>query len=162
MRISLIVAMDANGVIGAAGAMPWHLPDDLRWFKQNTQGKTIVMGRRTFQAIGRALPKRRNIVVTRNTGFAAQGVETVPSFDRAIEIAQPADELMVIGGAQIYALALPWAGRLLITHIEAEYPGDTHFTEIDWAQWQLVSEIPCPATASTPAYRFATYDRIDV
>lgn len=159
-RISLIAAMDANGVIGAGGGMPWHLPDDLRWFKQNTRNKPIVMGRRTFESIGRALPHRRNLVLTRQADFHAAGVEVVDHLETALARASGAAELMVIGGAQIYALAMPQADRLLITRIEAEYDGDTWFPEVDWARWRLVADDPRPATDDTPAYRFMTYERI--
>lgn len=159
-RVTLIAAMDLNGVIGRGGDMPWHLPGDLRWFKQNTQGKPIVMGRRTFESIGRALPRRRNFVITRNTDFTAAGVETVADLKQAVTLVGPAAELMVIGGAHIYALALPYADRLLITRIEAEYRGDTWFPTIDWSQWQLVADTPQTATESAPAHRFMTYQRI--
>ncbi|MGB7757554.1 MAG: dihydrofolate reductase [Salinisphaera sp.] len=159
-RISLIAAMDANGVIGAEGGMPWHLPDDLRWFKQNTRDKPIVMGRRTFESIGRALPHRCNLVLTRQADFHAAGVEVVDRFETAVARAVGAAELMVIGGAQVYALAMPQADRLLITRIEAEYDGDTWFPEIDWARWRLVADEPRPAADDTPAYRFMTYERI--
>ncbi|AWN17790.1 dihydrofolate reductase [Salinisphaera sp. LB1] len=159
-RISLIAAMDVNGVIGARGGMPWHLPEDLRWFKHNTRGKPIVMGRRTFESIGRALPHRRNLVLTRQPGFRAAGVVVVDRLDAALAQAGDATELMVIGGAQVYALALPQADRLLITRIEAEYAGDTWFPAVDWAHWRLVAEEPRAATDDTPAYRFMTYARI--
>lgn len=158
-RISLIVAMGSNRTIGVDGAMPWHLPGDLRWFKQNTLGKPVLMGRRTFQSIGRALPRRRNLVLTRQSDFAAKNVETAASIEQAIATTHADDELMVIGGAQVYRLALPAADRLLITHIEAEYDGDTHFPEVNWPQWQLVSEDRHSATKNTPAYRFSIYDR---
>lgn len=161
--ISLIAAMDANGVIGAEGGMPWHLPDDLRWFKQNTRHKPIVMGRRTFESIGRALPQRRNLVLTRRPDFDGHDdVEIIGNFDTAVArvAATDAAELMVIGGAQIYALALPQAERLLITRIEAEYAGDTWFPDIDWTRWRLVADDPRAATDNTPAYRFMTYERV--
>src|SRR5699024_3515491 len=103
-HISLIVAMDKKGVIGVNGSMPWHLPGDLRWFKENTLGKPIVMGRKTYESIGRALPGRRNLVMTRGTDFVASDAETVCSFEQAVVAVAESDELMVIGGAQIYTL----------------------------------------------------------
>ena len=159
-RISLIAAMDANGVIGVAGGMPWHLPDDLRWFKQNTRDKPIVMGRRTFESIGRALPNRRNLVLTRRNDLDADGIETVDTFDNALARTAGAAELMVIGGAQIYALALPRADRLLITRIDAEYRGDTWFPTVDWADWRLIADDPRAPLGDNPGYRFMTYERI--
>ncbi|HET7312956.1 dihydrofolate reductase [Salinisphaera sp.] len=158
-RISLIAAMDTHGVIGAHGGMPWHLPEDLRWFKRQTRDKPIVMGRRTFEAIGRPLPHRRNLVITRNAAMDAEGVEIVGDLDAAVARAGDAEELMVIGGAQIYALALPRADRLLITRIDAAYDGDTWFPEIDWARWRLAAEARHAADGNTPAYRFMTYER---
>ncbi|MBS62247.1 dihydrofolate reductase [Salinisphaera sp.] len=161
VRLSLIAAMDENGVIGADGGMPWHIPDDLRWFKQQTLNKPILMGRRTYESIGRALPKRRNLVLTRDAGFDAQGVECVADVEQAIGIAagDGAAELMVIGGAQVYGLTLARATTLQITRIEARYTGDTWFPAIDWDDWQLVYEQRVDATADTPAHRFMTWQR---
>ncbi|WP_423823625.1 dihydrofolate reductase [Salinisphaera sp. SPP-AMP-43] len=159
-RLTLIVAMDRQGVIGADGGMPWHLPEDLRWFKQQTSGKPILMGRKTFESIGRALPKRRNLVITRRPDSPASGAETVTSVEQAKGLCQGEDELMVIGGAEIYALALPEASGLLVTRIEAEYAGDTVFPEVDWNEWRLVDEQPRAAEQGRPAYCFMTYQRV--
>jgi dihydrofolate reductase len=153
--------MDQNGVIGAEGGMPWHIPDDLRWFKKQTLNKPILMGRRTFESIGRALPKRRNLVLTRDSDFAADGVERVADVQQAIDIAA-ADgtaELMVIGGAQIYGLTLERADTLQLTRIDAAYTGDTWFPEIEWDDWQLVYEQCMPAAGDVPAHRFMTWQR---
>lgn len=157
---TLIAAMDENGLIGADGGMPWHLSGDLRWFKQNTVGKTVVMGRRTFESIGRALPDRRNIVVTRNSAFSQPGIEVAFDLDQVGKLASKDSEVMVIGGAQIYTLALPRAGRLLITRIEGCYEGDTWFPEVDWSQWELRSEISHPKTETDPGHRFLDYRRV--
>jgi dihydrofolate reductase len=159
--LTLIAAMDRNGLIGAAGGMPWHLPGDLRWFKQQTLAKPILMGRRTFDSIGRALPKRRNLVLTRDADFAAEGVDRVTDVDSAIAIAADdgAAELMVIGGAQVYALTLARASTLLITRIEASYEGDTWFPHIDWAKWELREEQAVAAEGERPAHRFMTWQR---
>ncbi|WP_348767079.1 dihydrofolate reductase [uncultured Salinisphaera sp.] len=161
VRLSLIAAMDQAGVIGADGGMPWHIPDDLRWFKQQTLNKPILMGRRTYESIGRALPKRRNLVLTRDAGFHARGVERVGDVEQAIDIAA-ADgevELMVIGGAQVYGLTIARASTLQLTRIEARYDGDTWFPAIDWDSWQLVYEQRVEASAGTPAHRFMTWQR---
>lgn len=158
-RITLIAAMDRNRLIGADGGMPWHLPGDLRWFRRHTEGKTVLMGRRTFEAIGRALPRRRNLVLSRRDDFSAPGGEVVPGLDAACAQVPAGGELMVIGGAQIYALALPRAGRLLLTRVDAEYAGDTWFPDFSGAHWRLSQTHPQPAADGRPAYRFMTYVR---
>lgn len=135
-RISLIAAVARNGVIGADGAMPWHLPDELAHFKATTMGHTLVMGRRTFESIGRALPGRRTVVVTRDRAWHAPGVETAHSFAEAIALAGPGDEVFVAGGAQVYAEALPWAQRLVLSEVDAEPEGDTWFPDWDRTAWR--------------------------
>jgi dihydrofolate reductase len=159
--ITLIAAMDENGLIGAGGGLPWHLPADLRWFKRTTMGKPILMGRRTFAAIGRALPGRRNLVLTRDRDFAKPGCVRVASLDDAIAAArnEAAAEIMVIGGAQVYALALSRATRLLVTRIRARYEGDTYFPAVDWRDWHLVHAEEMAAGADTPAACFMTWQR---
>lgn len=132
MRISLVVAVADNGVIGHAGGLPWHLPDDLKHFRAVTLGKSVLMGRRTFQSIGRPLAGRNNLVMTRAAGAAAlDGAQAVASLQeaglRAREHAGEQAELCVIGGAQIYALALPQAGRIYLTQVHALLPGDVYF-----------------------------------
>lgn len=135
-RITLIAAVARNGVIGLDGAMPWHLPDELAHFKATTMGHPLVMGRTTFESIGRALPGRRTIVVTRNPAWQHAGVEVAHSFADAVSLAGPADEVFVAGGAQIYAEALPFAQRLLITEVDAEPEGDTWFPEWPRDEWR--------------------------
>lgn len=125
--ISLIVAHDNNRVIGYENAMPWHLPGDLQYFKEQTMGKPMIMGRKTFESIGRPLPGRRNIVITRNRDYEAEGIEVVYSLDEALQLAQGAEEIMIIGGQQIFTESLPIADRLYITHIDHEFVGDTYF-----------------------------------
>lgn len=161
LQVTLIVAMDEGNLIGADGGMPWHLPADLQWFKRQTLNKPIVMGRRTYESIGRALPRRRNLVLTRNPDFAAPGCERVDSLDRAIAVArgEEAGELMVIGGAQVYALALPQATRLLVTRIRARFAGDTRFPSVNWDNWTLMRTEELAATDATPAARFMTWQR---
>ena len=134
--ISLIVATSANGVIGRGGELPWHLSDDLKRFKQLTIGKPIVMGRKTFDSIGRALPGRQNIVLTKQSGFIADGCDVVSSVDAAVTTAAGAGEIMVIGGSEIYALFLPLAERIYMTRVHVDVDGDTRFPEFDDEQWQ--------------------------
>lgn len=141
-RISLIAAVARNGVIGRDGGMPWHLPDELRHFKDTTMGHTLVMGRRTFDSIGRALPGRRTVVVTRDPSWQHAGVEAAHSFAEAIALAGPADEVFVAGGAQVYAEAMPFAHRLVITEVDAEPEGDTWFPAWARDEWREVSREP--------------------
>ena len=146
IEIAVIAAVARNGVIGADGGMPWRLSTDLRRFKALTLGHPVVMGRGTFAAMGKPLPGRDNIVVTRNPDFAADGVEVAPSLESALDHAAAAaarssvDTVFVIGGGELYAAAMPRADRLHITHVEATPSGDTRFPAIDPATWQPVSE----------------------
>ncbi len=134
--ISLIVAVSANGVIGRGGELPWHLSDDLKRFKQLTLGKPIVMGRKTFESIGRALPGRQNIVLTRQLEFVADTCEVVSSVDAAIATAGDTGEVMVIGGSEVYKLFLPLAERIYMTRVHMDIDGDARFPELDDQQWQ--------------------------
>jgi dihydrofolate reductase len=134
-RISLIAAVARNGVIGKDGRVPWHLPEELEHFKATTMGHPLVMGRRTFESIGRILPGRRTIVVTRDPGWHHPGVESAHSFAEALSLAGPADEVFVAGGAEVYAEALPFAHRLVLTEVDAEPEGDTWFPRWDRASW---------------------------
>ena len=135
-RITLIAAVARNGVIGLDGAMPWHLPEELAHFKATTMGHALIMGRTTFESIGRALPGRRTIVVTRDPSWHHADVEAAHSFPDAVSLAGPADEVFVAGGAQIYAEALPYARRLLITEVDAEPEGDTWFPVWPRDEWR--------------------------
>lgn len=139
-RISLIVAAAENGVIGRDGGLPWHLPADLARFKSLTMGKPLVMGRRTFESIGRPLPGRRNIVVTRQADFEAPGCDVVGSIDEAIEAASDADEIMVIGGGDLYRQVLPRADRVYLTRVHVECDGDVRFPELDPRQWSTAGK----------------------
>ena len=138
-RLTIIAAVARNGVIGHRGGMPWHLPGELAQFKATTLGHTLVMGRATFDSIGRALPGRRTIVITRNPTWHHAGVETAHSFADALALAGPGDEVFAAGGAQIYELALPFAQRLVITEVDAEPEGDTWFPSWARADWVEVS-----------------------
>lgn len=135
--VSLVVAVARNGVIGCDNDLPWRLPDDLKHFKAITLGKPVVMGRRTYESIGRPLPGRENRVVSRRPGFEAPGCRVFASLEEAL--AGPEPEVMVIGGGQIYAAALPLAQRLYLTEVDAEVDGDARFPEIDPGAWREVS-----------------------
>ncbi|MDN7225726.1 dihydrofolate reductase [Planococcus liqunii] len=138
--ISLMVAHDPNRVIGKDNQLPWHIPEDLAYFKKHTIGKGIVMGRNTYESIGRPLPKRRNIVVTRNPEYRADGIDVVHTLDEAVRLAEEQhEEVMVIGGEQIFRTILPQADRLYITLIKQEFDGDTFFPEYG-PEWTAVSE----------------------
>lgn len=140
MQISLIVARTRNHVIGKDNAMPWHLPLDLAWFRRNTVGKPVIMGRKTYESIGRLLPNRPNIILSRS-GFAVEGAYAAQSLEQAVEIAQKfaTDEVMIIGGGELFKQAMPLAETLYLTEIQAEIAGDTFF-EFDEEKWTLVSE----------------------
>ncbi|HHX8494921.1 type 3 dihydrofolate reductase [Vibrio diabolicus] len=130
MIISMIAAMADNRIIGKDNQMPWHLPADFAWFKRCTMGKPVVMGRKTYESIGRPLPGRLNIVISRDETLKVEGVTTVTSIEQALEVAGDVEEVMIIGGGAIYAACLPMANKLYVTHIEAAIDGDTQFP--DW------------------------------
>jgi len=136
--ITLIAAMARNRAIGFDGDMPWHLPAELKHFKASTMGKPIVMGRKTWETIGRALPGRQNIVVTRSRAFQAEGCTVVPSFDEAMEAAI-GEEVMIIGGGQLYRQALPLADRLILTLVDCEPEADTWFPEWNKDEWREIN-----------------------
>lgn len=138
--ISMIAAFAEGRVIGENGDMPWHLPADLQHFKKVTSGHPILMGRKTFESIGRPLPKRRNIVLTRNKDFSAAGVEVIHDFSEVTPLMKLEEEFFVIGGATIYEQLLPKAERLYITNIHQAFKGDTYFPFIDEKEWVVVSE----------------------
>jgi len=159
-RLSLIVARARNGVIGARGGIPWQLPGEQAYFRQTTMGHPIVMGRKTWESIGRPLPGRRSIVVSRQPGFAAAGAEIAASLDEALARCAGSAEVFVIGGEQLYREALPRADRLLITEIDADFEGDTYWPTVDPAQWREAARVqPPPAGAGVPAFAFVTYLR---
>ncbi len=161
-EIALIAALTPAGVIGRDNGLPWHLPDDLRRFKSLTMGKPILMGRRTFEAIGRPLPGRRNIVLSRRAATLAEGVILVRDWPAAIAAAGAAAEVMVIGGAQLYALALPLARRLYLTIVHAELAGDAHFPPIDPHEWRETERSEHPADARHAyALTYRTLERVD-
>lgn len=156
MKISMIAAMGENRVIGDENNnMPWHLPADLQHFKRVTMGKPIIMGRKTFESIGRPLPGRQNIVITRDTGFQAEGCDVVNSPEAALATAGDVDEVMVTGGAQIYALFLAQADKLYLTFIEGEFEGVAFFPAWDDENWVEASSEQCEPDEKNPhRYRF--------
>ncbi|MHC5112975.1 MAG: dihydrofolate reductase [Planctomycetota bacterium] len=154
MTICIIAAMSENRVIGRDGGIPWHLPEDLKRFKRLTTGHAVIMGRRTYESIGRPLPNRRCIVLTRRDGYDASGAEVVRSFDEALDLAAEEEMVYVAGGSEVYAMALPFADRLELTFVDGEVEGDTYFPEVDLSQWRLVAETP------HDGFTFRTYERV--
>ena len=160
MIVSLIVAYDRARGIGKGNRLPWRLPAEMQYFKRTTMGKPIVMGRRTFESIGRALPGRRNIVVTRGT-TPVDGVEQVASLDEALRLATDVDEVMVIGGAELYASALPAAHRIYATEVNGLFDTDTRFPDLDTSAWREASRRHRAADAANPfAMDFVIYERV--
>ena len=162
-RLSLIAAMDRNRLIGNGNDLPWHLPADLQHFKQTTMGKPIVMGRKTWESLGRPLPGRLNITISRNADYRADGTVVVNSLDAAIEAAADAEEIMIIGGANLYAQALTRVERLYLTRVEGEFEGDAWFPEFSDDEWCLLSKDEHVADDDNAyAYSFEIYDRCSV
>lgn len=160
MILSLVVAMGRNRVIGHNATLPWHLPADLRHFKRITWGKPLLMGRTTHESIGRPLPGRHNIVLSRNPNYRADGCTIVSSLDAALAAAGEAEELMIIGGAEIFQRTLPLAARIHLTEVQAEPPGDTFFPEIDATDWRERSREDHPADERNPhVYSFVVLER---
>ena len=155
-KLSIIVATDKRGGIGINNQLPWHLPEDLQHFKNTTSGFPIIMGRKTYDSIGRPLPKRRNIVISRNSEWNQAGVETVNSLQQAVHLLQGA-EAFVIGGAQIYSQALEYADRLIVTEIQAEYQCDAFFPEIAPHLWHESSREHYHSNNGNLAYDIVIY-----
>jgi dihydrofolate reductase len=148
--VSIVVATDDHGGIGLGGGLPWHLPEDLKRFKALTMGKPIVMGRRTHDSIGRPLPGRHNIVISRQPGLRIEGCTVVDSLDAALAAAGPVPEVVVIGGADVYRLALPGAETLYLTRVHADVGADTFFPALDAADWEEVAREERPADERHP------------
>ena len=161
MMISMIVAMGRHREIGKNNKMLWHLPDDFKHFKAVTMGKPILMGRKTFESIGRPLPGRDNIVITRNKTFAADGITLVHSVESALEAAKKYDEVMIVGGDSFYQQMLPSSDRLYITEVHHDFEADAFFPEIDLTQWREVSRVAHKADAKhLYDYSFVSYERV--
>lgn len=168
MRISIIVAMDASGLIGRDGDLPWRLPADLRRFRRITMGKPVVMGRRTLESLGKPLDGRLNIVLTRRGDYAPEGASVAHSLDEALAMARKdldatgEDEVMILGGASLFAEVLPRADRLYLTRVEGAFEGDTYFPQdrLEADDWVVVSDEAHPADARNPhPHRFQVLER---
>ena len=166
MRIAMVWAMSENRVIGRNNKLPWHLPNDLKYFKQLTTGKPVIMGRKTYESIGRPLPNRVNIVLTRDTQFKADGIKVVHTLDDAIELAEAeglisgAEEVIIMGGEEIYRLAMPIADRLYVTLVHAHVDGDAWFPEIDLNAYKPIAREDFQADGPNPYdYSFCVFDR---
>lgn len=159
--LSMIVAVSDNGVIGRQNALPWRLSADLRYFKKRTMGKPIVMGRLTWDSIGKALPGRHNIVVTRDTAFEAADATVVHDLDRALEAAGDVEEIMIVGGEALYAAFLPHADRVYLTRVHVEVSdGDAHFPDLDLREWELTCSQPLAGESGQPDCTFTEWRRI--
>lgn len=163
LRLSLVVARADNGVIGRANALPWHIPADLRHFKRLTVGKSVIMGRRTFESIGKPLPNRRNLVVTTNPDWRALGVEAAESLDAALDLversAEAPDEAMIIGGARLFAEAEAVASRIHLTEVHDSPEGDVMIAAFDPAIWIETTREHHEAADDRPAFSFVTLER---
>lgn len=160
MRISIIAAVSRNRVIGQGGELPWHLPADLKYFRERTRGHPVIMGRRTYESVGRPLPGRRNIVLSRSPDFRPSGVEVADSLEAALELVREADEVFLLGGEEIFRAGLEIADRLYLTEIDAEFCGDTFFPEFDRKQWRVLESRLHPADEQNPyPMRFVVYER---
>lgn len=163
MSITLIWAMGTNHVIGKDNDMPWHLPLDFAYFKAETLGKRMLMGRKTWDSLGgKPLKGRTSLIMTRDTDYAPEGAEVVNTLEEALSEGRKDDELMVIGGAEIYKLMLPYADKLLLTQIEQDFEGNTRFPDIDWSVWKEISNKKGIRDEKNPYdYRFLVYERTE-
>ena len=165
MKLSLIVAIAQNGCIGIDNKLPWYLPEDLKYFRRLTTGNIVIMGRKTYESIGKPLPNRQNIVISRNTDFAAEGIKTVTSIEQALDVANSMadisdiEEAFIMGGAQIYEQSLPLAQRLYITEVKKTVTGDAFFPSIDLAQWQEIGREAHYYEPQDTHYDFVVYER---
>lgn len=161
-RLALIAAIARNGIIGAGNRLPWRLPDDLRRFRRLTTGHTIIMGRRTWESIGTALPQRQNVVVSRHGGFVASGAEVAATLAAAIANARLPAPVFVIGGEALYRAALPLADCLYLTEIQRDFDGDARFPDWDRSAWHTTSsEVGHSEGPDRFEYRFTTYERVE-
>jgi dihydrofolate reductase len=157
--ISMIACKARNGTIGKDGALPWHLPADLAYFKSITSGHVVIMGRKTYESIGKPLPKRQNVILTRDRSYHADGCDVIHSVDSILEFD---GEVFIIGGAEVYRQCLPYADRLYITEIDEDIDGDAFLFEIDPARWSITSSVQGIQDEKNPySYRFVVYERIN-
>lgn len=160
-HISLIVARSRGGVIGSNGALPWHFPEDLKFFKQTTMGHPVIMGRHTWESIGRPLPGRKNIVLTRDKNYEAPGATVVSSLEDAIKLFKPDETVFIIGGAKLYAQALPLVDTAWVTEIDADFEGDTFFPDLNPQEWIAVWTEAHEAGEGRPwPFKFQRFDRV--
>jgi len=161
-KLAMIVAASENNVIGIDGDLPWRLSADLKRFKSLTLGHHIIMGRKTFDSIGRLLPGRTTVIITRQTDFAFDGAKVVNSIEQALDVCKDDECPFVTGGAEIYRIGLPFVNEIHLTRVHTELNGDTFLPEIDWEQWVLQDEVPHPADDKNNfAFSFETYTRLE-
>jgi len=161
LTVSIFWAMAENRAIGIDNRLPWHLPEDMRWFRRHTLGKTIVMGRTTYQSFGsKALPDRHNIILSRDHQFSASDATVLSSLDQALKLSSNGEEIMVIGGADIYRQCLPLASRLYLTLVHTQISGDAYFPEVDWREWEKLEQLDHPRDEKHAyAFSFFRYQR---
>ncbi|MES3032275.1 MAG: dihydrofolate reductase [Patescibacteria group bacterium] len=159
--ISLILAIGKNNEIGFGNKLPWHLPDDLKRFRDTTRGHTVIMGRKTYESIGRLLPDRKNIIITRDTSYQVAGAVIAHNIEEAIKECKNEKEAFVIGGGEIVKLAMPYLKRMYLTHVEADIPADSFFPPFDESEWKITSEKFHPKDEKHPyEFTFKTYEKI--
>lgn len=160
MRLSLVVAVADNGVIGAKGKIPWHLPADSKRFKALTWGKPVIMGRKTFESLPRALPGRQNIVITHNRNYSVKGARIAADFESALRTAAGVDEVMIVGGVDIFARAMDEADRIYLTEVHTHPDGDVYFPAFDRRQWHEALREDHPSETGRPAFSFVNLERV--
>lgn len=162
--LAMIVAASTNDVIGVDGDLPWHISADLKRFKQLTMGHHLIMGRKTFESIGRCLPGRTTIILTRQPSFEFAGAKIARTIEEAIGLAATDSSPFIVGGAEIYALAMPYVSQIYLTRVHQKITGDTHLPKIDWKHWELVKtqkpKLPSSDAAAGPDFTFEDYRRI--
>ena len=161
-RLSIVVAMDSNNLIGDKNKIPWHIPGELKRFREITMGKPIVMGRKTHESIGKVLDGRQNIVLSSNLSYAKDGIIVYNNFLDIMDNFSGHDEVMIIGGSEIYKIALPYTTKLYITHINKKYSGDTWFPDINYSQWKIINNQSFKNSDVGTEYSIKTYLRINV
>jgi dihydrofolate reductase len=160
MIVTMVVAIGENNAIGKNNELLWYLPKDLRHFKTITSGHTVIMGRKTFESVGKPLPKRRNIIITRNTEFAVEGAEVVHTIEDALELCKADEEVFIIGGAEIYKMAMQHTDKIFLTVVHENFEADAFFPEIDWNLWtETAAEKHLPDEKNNLSFTFSTLER---